>query len=291
MLDLCNPYLQDGQWLRGNTHTHTTRSDGHNDPQDVVDFYASHGYDFLALTDHNLALEIASLDSKGMTLIRGEELTCEVSHVIGLGLGGTLPKGDSLQNQVDLVCADGGIAVVAHPHWMGLVVEKLESLHGHTAIELSNQVCHRINGRGDSVAWWDALLSTGHRCWGVAVDDCHDLQQDACNGWILVKATGRTWEAIRGALVRGSFIATNGPSVSRIETEGRTVRVITSECEEIRFIGRGPCTLHAVEASMGGPVTEARYTLGRDQDYVRVEVRDETGRRAWSQPLWTAQEQ
>ncbi|MDD2711180.1 MAG: PHP domain-containing protein [Verrucomicrobiae bacterium] len=49
-----NPYSRQGRWFKGNLHTHTTRSgDGEFSPQEVIEWYKSHGYDFLAITDHN----------------------------------------------------------------------------------------------------------------------------------------------------------------------------------------------------------------------------------------------
>lgn len=51
---LKNPYSGRGRWFKGNLHTHTTCSgDGEFTPHEVVEWYKSHGYDFLAITDHN----------------------------------------------------------------------------------------------------------------------------------------------------------------------------------------------------------------------------------------------
>ena len=44
----------DLQWFRGNTHTHTLWSDGDDLPESVADWYKSHGYHFLVLSDHNI---------------------------------------------------------------------------------------------------------------------------------------------------------------------------------------------------------------------------------------------
>ena len=41
-------------WFKGNTHTHTLWSDGNDFPDMVVDWYKERGYDFLALSDHNI---------------------------------------------------------------------------------------------------------------------------------------------------------------------------------------------------------------------------------------------
>lgn len=42
------------QWFKGNLHTHTLWSDGDDFPEMVADWYRSHGYHFLALSDHNI---------------------------------------------------------------------------------------------------------------------------------------------------------------------------------------------------------------------------------------------
>lgn len=42
------------RWWRGNVHTHTLWSDGDSAPEAVVDWYATHGYDFLVISDHNI---------------------------------------------------------------------------------------------------------------------------------------------------------------------------------------------------------------------------------------------
>ena len=41
-------------WFKGNTHAHTTRTDGTCPPDKQVQDYSERGYDFLAITDHNV---------------------------------------------------------------------------------------------------------------------------------------------------------------------------------------------------------------------------------------------
>jgi len=48
-----NPYASRGRWLKGSIHCHTTESDGHCTPREVVDWHKQNGYSFLAITDHN----------------------------------------------------------------------------------------------------------------------------------------------------------------------------------------------------------------------------------------------
>ncbi|MEM7011160.1 MAG: hypothetical protein AAF585_06720 [Verrucomicrobiota bacterium] len=42
------------RWYRGNTHTHSLWSDGNDFPEMIVDWYKERGYDFIALSDHNI---------------------------------------------------------------------------------------------------------------------------------------------------------------------------------------------------------------------------------------------
>ena len=45
-----------GTWYRGNTHTHSLWSDGDAAPEMVVAWYKENGYDWLAITDHDVLL-------------------------------------------------------------------------------------------------------------------------------------------------------------------------------------------------------------------------------------------
>lgn len=44
----------DLKWFKGNTHTHSLWSDGNDFPDMITDWYARHGYHFLAMSDHNI---------------------------------------------------------------------------------------------------------------------------------------------------------------------------------------------------------------------------------------------
>lgn len=45
---------EEGRWYKGNLHTHTFWSDGDDFPEMVAGWYKDRGYDFLALSDHNI---------------------------------------------------------------------------------------------------------------------------------------------------------------------------------------------------------------------------------------------
>jgi hypothetical protein len=45
------------RWWKGNLHTHSLWSDGDDYPEMIADWYKNKGYDFLALSDHNVMQE------------------------------------------------------------------------------------------------------------------------------------------------------------------------------------------------------------------------------------------
>jgi hypothetical protein len=45
------------RWYKGNTHTHSYWSDGDDFPEMIMDWYKTHGYDFVSLSDHNILAE------------------------------------------------------------------------------------------------------------------------------------------------------------------------------------------------------------------------------------------
>jgi hypothetical protein len=48
---------QEAKWWKGNLHTHTLWSDGDDFPDMVANWYRENGYNFLAISDHNILLE------------------------------------------------------------------------------------------------------------------------------------------------------------------------------------------------------------------------------------------
>lgn len=48
---------QENRWYKGNLHTHSYWSDGDEFPEMIMEWYKDHGYDFVALSDHNIIAE------------------------------------------------------------------------------------------------------------------------------------------------------------------------------------------------------------------------------------------
>ena len=58
LLSACSEKNDDNRkWYKGNLHTHSYWSDGDEFPEMIMDWYKTKGYDFVALTDHNILAE------------------------------------------------------------------------------------------------------------------------------------------------------------------------------------------------------------------------------------------
>jgi hypothetical protein len=295
-----NPFILPGHWYRGNTHCHTTISDGRREPRDAAKWYREHGYDFLVLTDHNKVATANDLAVDGILVIPGIELDAidpqiGAYHLVGLGIRSYAEPHQpdlSLQAATDRLRALSGLPILSHPYWMGLRSADLKDIQGLTALEVFNTTCELSNGKGLSDAFWDELLERGTLIWGIAADDTHWKQQrdDPGGGWIMVRAPDCTEESILWAISRGHFWATSGPELRKIWVEKETVHV---ECSPVRIInfkaqGRHGHTERVRQASL---ITGASFELRGPEAYIRIEIIDDLGRRAWSNPFYLSTEE
>ncbi|MFP4217619.1 MAG: PHP domain-containing protein, partial [Salinarchaeum sp.] len=111
-----SPYGEDGEWFRGNLHTHTDASpDGAWSLETVVAVYADRGYDFVAVTDHDNATPVETVDD--VTLLPGIEVTANGTHVVCLGTDNVVSPHADHQRVLDEAAAAGGIGILPRPNW------------------------------------------------------------------------------------------------------------------------------------------------------------------------------
>jgi hypothetical protein len=311
-----NPFALPGHWFKGSLHIHSTASDGKLTPDEVVAWYRSRGYHFLALTDHNVLSEARSFARSGLandfiTLsgieVDGTDPLAGSYHLVGLGLSKSpnlelvdretgkqvanvpIYQCTNLPMQIAVIClrTAGGLVCLAHPYWSGQMSKDLLDLEGGFGLEIWNGGCEVDDAKGLSTVHWDDLLAAGRRLWGLAVDDAHWRSgfKDAGLGWVWVKAPALTQEAILNALEQGYFYASSRPQIHDLRLEGGQVRVRCSPVLAIDFIGEGPHS-RRITASPGETLTEVTYKLNDRQRYVRVACQDPHGRWAWSNPFF-----
>jgi len=296
-------------WFKGNTHTHTTESDGDSSPEYVARWYKDHGYDFLILSDHNTLTDpgaLAFLVDDGFLLIPGEEVTSSFDsrpvHVNGLNLLELVePRTETtivgtIQANVDAVTEKEGVPHINHPNFgWAMGPDDLSLVGGYRLLEIFNghPSVHNLGGGGypGMEEVWDILLTRGKEVYGIAVDDAHHFQgefaRDRANpgrGWVAVKAPELSPDAVMEALESGRFYASTGVELEDVATVGQTLEVHIRPRGSFRytttFIGAGGRILGQVHGD------RAVFRLSGPETYVRAKVVDSGGAVAWTQPFF-----
>jgi hypothetical protein len=296
-------FSKPGRFWRGNLHTHSTRSDGRRSPEEVCRFYEAAGYDFLALTDHFLeeygwpVTDTSPYRSPAFTTIFGAEVHCAKDrmelgngwHLVAVGLPLDFAPPHPDETGPELACralAAGAFVAAAHPQWFGMTEGDMLALGPIHALEIYNASAADDNDAADSVYMLDLMLAGGKRLFGCATDDAHFIlnTRDRLGGWVMVRSEAPTPEALLAALKRGDFYSSTGPVIHDLVVEpGKRLWVSCSPANRIFLIG-GP----AEYANVGEQgITEAEFDLGGwRREYARILVRDDAGRKMWTNPIW-----
>ena len=298
-----NPFKEKGRWFKGNTHVHTTNSDGLLTPEQTTFLYESRGYDFLFITDHWKVSDVKQLNKilpKDFLVIPGIELdggksgveTCY--HIVALNLdyitdGLSIPY-DQLDQQtiINEIIKAGGEAVLAHPYWSALTVNDLHELHGYLGIEIFNTICHFAVAKGYSTIHWDSLLDREKFVLGFAVDDAHNEQHpyrpvDSCYAWIQLKAKKLTTEDVMDSIRKGLFYSSNGPEILDIEINEESISIRSSPVKAVNFISMNG--LGERFTALKEPITEIEYKIKGNERYLRIEIENHEGETAWTNPV------
>jgi len=299
--------------FKGNTHTHTTMSDGDSSPEAVARWYKAHGYAFLVLSDHNVFTDPADLSARqdsSFLLIPGEEVTAKFRdqpvHVNGLNVPHVIaPESDStlvgtIQKNVDAIRAASAAPHINHPNFRWAFHHR-ELLHvrNNKLLEIFNghPHVHNLGGGG----WpgmeqvWDHLLTAGKRVYGIAVDDAHHFQGEFApersnpgRGWVVVKARALEARAIVESLEAGFFYASTGVVLQEVAVAPRSLAIHIQQQGDFKyrteFIGAHGRVLHVSENN------PAEFELRAHESCIRAKVTDSSGRVAWVQPVFMKQE-
>lgn len=292
---------------KGNIHTHTRWSDGDSPPEDVVKWYRDHGYNFLAITDHNGLTNpelFRPLQKKGFVLIPGEEITMSVEHkpvhenalchghTIGGGKRGSIRE--ALTWGIAQVKAQRGTTLVNHPNFdWALTTNDILDAKGAELLEIWSGHPY-VNTDGDATRpshemIWDTLLTAGIDFAGVAVDDAHHFKPNAQEpaaragrGWVQVFAPKADKKLICKALADKRLYSSNGVVLKRITIKGDAMTLVLAESSgtSVELYGTGGALLDTLTPDASGAVT---YKLRGGEGYVRARVTASDGKHAWTQ--------
>ncbi len=298
-MNVVNPFRAPGRWLRGNTHSHSTESDGRLSIPDRFAAYRDAGYDFLVLTDHRKVSDVSGECRPGFLAISGSEVHPDNPyggdrfHFVAINIHEPIRDTELTPNEtIAAIREQGGEAVVCHPYWCGHTINDLQPLRGYFAVEVFNATCRALIGKGFSEPHWDDLLDKVGPTFGIAADDAHGIDHDVFQGWIMVRAAELTTPAVLEALRTGAFYSTMGPEIVDLDIRaadgsaaGREVVVRCSPAQAITFKAQRSRGRHVL-APAGERLTEAAFPLTGSERYVRVEITAPDGKKAWSNPLF-----
>ncbi len=290
-------YNTSGQWFKGNTHLHSTASDGGRSFDELAEMYAGAGYDFLFRTDHWVLSDVqADTNEYPLLWLDGVELHGLDNggsdyHVVCLGACKDMSQDMGLAAGMEAARAQGALLILAHPQWMGNSQE--DALRwGFDGVEIYNHVCRWLNGKGGAASYWNWMLQSDPNTLAFAVDDAHvrDTHPGWNGGWIVINAPELTRETVMSSVRSGNFYSSCGPEFHSIEYDGEAVRIETSPVQFIRLAG--PASIGSRLGSFDESKLMTGATLGFPEGlpYVYLEIEDSRGRRAWTNPLFKSGE-
>jgi hypothetical protein len=163
--------------------------------------------------------------------------------------------------------------------------EFLASLDGVELSEVYNTMSDEpFNGpRGNAESLLDVTAANGKYYRLVAADDSHRYQGEQCVSWIMVQAEALTVTDILSALKAGRFYATQGPEIYSITHEDDRITVDCSPVSRITFCSN-LCWVDG-RCRSGEGLTGETYRIQPGDRFVRVQLTDAGGRKAWSSPI------
>ena len=193
-------------------------------------------------------------------------------------------------NRIIRTAAENGYLVFYnHPSWSLETVEEFGKYEGVFAMEVVNYGSS-LEGFPENDAWaYDQMLRLGRDIWCLANDDNHNkfpVGHPACDsfgGFNMICARELTYEAVIDALEKGRFYASMGPTIEEMYVEDGKLHVRCSPAVSIaaRMLGRAT-TRGTAFAPVGQTITEGVIPLQRDDAYIRVEVTDAHGKKAFT---------
>lgn len=284
-------YDTSGQWFKGNTHIHSTASDGGKTFAELSELYASAGFHFLFRTDHWVASDCqADRQSYPLLWLDGMELdghdtTGASYHVVCLGTLTDITRERGFMAGLEAARAQGALLILAHPHWCGNSLEDTRRW-SFDGVEVYNHVCHWLNGKSNGLVHWDAALRNDPNVLAFASDDAHLRPEHPGwnGGWIAVNAQTCTRDAIMAAIRKGNYYSSCGPEIQSILREGEMLKLVTSPIRFMRLVGPGR-NGERIGTFDGPLMTEICMRIPSGWKYAYAEIEDERGRRAWTNNL------
>ena len=181
----------------------------------------------------------------------------------------------------------GYFVIYNHPSWSQENYPIYSQYSQMDALEIMNSEAHMIAGcieHDEQV--YDDLLRQGKRIYCVAGDDNHAAFEPyspwktLCKCYTVIKAEKLDYPSVARALKNGDFYASQGPVLKSLYVEDGKLCV---ECEPVsKIIFTGFPKRGTVVLNKEGTVDYAEIKLDSENEYIRVTLVDEQGKKAFT---------
>ncbi len=245
-------FTGEGQWYKGNLHSHSTVSDGMLTPEEVVALYQKNGYHFLSLSEHDIYSDYRDvfntddfiilpsveytgvlfrdigtnerykihhmhgiLGTKAMQEAATEGLYAHMQYIPPLKFFKSWNGAEVAQKMEEMLAAHGCVVTYNHPIWSRVAEADFLDTQGVSMVEIFNYNTVQESNTGYDVTYWDQMLRRGQRINAFASDDNHNegLFEDSLGGWICVQAPALTHEDLITAILAGNYYSSAGPEI------------------------------------------------------------------------------
>ncbi|NFR88465.1 hypothetical protein FDE85_17290 [Clostridium botulinum] len=303
-----NPYKKvdwkSTKQIKANLHAHSTKSDGKDSIQEVLNDHFKLGYELLSITDHDhltypwnddIKGDTNIIIPKGLNDIAGNEFSSGVHHINGFFLKNLYEFNDE-EEVLKQIENQGGLSQLNHPgrynkevDWYINLLNKYDSLLG---IEVINRDDRYQSDR----KLWDNILnniSSDRNVWGFANADSHSLEHiDTAYNVILIDGKYSS-KKVKKALKNGEFYfigkvcTENNKVVNKDVTPPIIDNIIVDNKKlSIEIQGKGIDSIQWIGENGIELATENKFILNncKDTSYIRAVIKGEGGV-AFTQPF------
>lgn len=309
---------RDVRQYKGNFHMHTDRSWDSVFPYgEALQEYYDKGYQFCVVTDHEVYWDSTECDRPDFIALSGVEsafilpeekpewilskdhfksmhinlINDETNGRPGFAHDQVLQRpidyGISSWNRYIQYCRDKNqLVVFNHPSWSRIDPEVFLATEGCFAFEIINSGSVSGGCKTDEFLW-DYALERGKRILAVSGDDTHRYgpEENVCgSAFTMLSAMEFSRKGLTQAIKEGKFYPSTGPRIYDMRIENDVLHMEFDDAVRVNVVGRD--FLGKGFNPIGKKIASIDWEIKKTLKYFRVEIIDEFGKKAWSQPVF-----
>ena len=189
---------------------------------------------------------------------------------------------EGINDLVKRINEAGFFVAYNHPRWSLENYRDYGGYEGLWGVEIFNTSCNRGGIYEYNINVLDDFLRDGKRVFATSGDDNHNGRIDDSFGtFVMVNTESLSYDNIINALMEGDFYTSTGPTIEELYADKDKIYIKCSPASKITLSTKGRRSASFDMKDL--PLTEAVFEIKEKDEYVRIDVIDEKGRRANTQ--------